>query len=422
VRPGRRWRGEHGSCWLRQPAHNGLIADRLRIGRHTVGKWRERFARLRLDGLYDEPRPGAPRRIGDDEIADTTCSRIAARRSSSRPTRCSSRRCATSSGSISIRRSAPVVLCVDEKSQIQALDRTQPLLAMRPGQAERRTHDYKRHGTLSLFAALDVKAGKVIGRCFRRHRAREFRKFLDTVEHNVPAELAVHIIMDNAGTHKTKLIRNWFAKRPHWHVHFTPTSASWISQVERFFALLTEQQLRRGVYRSTADLEAAIHATSTPIMPSQSPSDGPNLPMTFSPPSTGSAFEPSKPTRRNCCEFPNQDTREWCPALAGTAVEAAYGCRQLRVLDASGMKGEGLPTLFCGGDDLLIAKFQAGVISANLGPVQPACPAQRQPCPPFAIPTPLLFPAIPKNAPCSFPCNTKKCSLLLKPGELPRTH
>jgi transposase len=105
-----------------------------------------------------------------------------------------------------------------------------------------------------------VKAGKIIGRCFRRHRAREFRKFLDTVEHNVPAELAVHVIMDNAGTHKTKLIRNWFAKRRHWHVHFTPTSASWISQVERFFALLTEQQLCRGVYPSTADLEAAIHA------------------------------------------------------------------------------------------------------------------------------------------------------------------
>ena len=153
-----------------------------------------------------------------------------------------------------------VVLCVDEKSQIQALDRTQPLLPMRPGQAEWRSHDYKRHGTLSLFAALDVQAGKVVGRCFRRHRAQEFRKFLDTVEAEVPDDLDVHLIIDNAGSHKTKRIRDWFAKRPRWHIHFTPTSASWINQVERFFGLLTDRQVRRGVHRSTVELEAAIHA------------------------------------------------------------------------------------------------------------------------------------------------------------------
>ena len=153
-----------------------------------------------------------------------------------------------------------VVLCVDEKSQIQALDRTQPLLPMRPGQAERRSHDYKRHGTLTLFAALDVTVGKVIGQCFPRHRAREFRGFLDTVERNVPADLDIHLVIDNAGSHKTKLIRDWFAKRPRWHIHFTPTSASWINQVERFFALLTEKQIRRGVHRSTRALEADIHA------------------------------------------------------------------------------------------------------------------------------------------------------------------
>ena len=153
-----------------------------------------------------------------------------------------------------------IVLCVDEESQIQALDRTQPLLPMRPGQVKRRTHDYKRHGTGSLFAALDVQVGKIIGRGFRRHHAREFRRSLDIVEASVPADLEVHLIVDNAGTHKTMLIRNWFAKRPRWHIHFTPTSASWINQVERFFALLTDQQLRRGAYRSTADLEAAIHA------------------------------------------------------------------------------------------------------------------------------------------------------------------
>lgn len=153
-----------------------------------------------------------------------------------------------------------LVLCVDEKSQIQALDRTQPLLPMRPGQAERRTHDYKRHGTTSLFAALDVKAGTIIGKCMPRHRASEFRRFLDTIESNVPADLGIHVIMDNASSHKTKLIRNWFAKRPNWHAHFTPTSSSWINQVERFFASLTDQQIKRGAHRSTKELEAAIAA------------------------------------------------------------------------------------------------------------------------------------------------------------------
>ena len=153
-----------------------------------------------------------------------------------------------------------LVLCVDEKSQIQALDRTQPLLPMRPGKAERRTHDYKRHGTTSLFAALDVKAGTIIGQCMSRHRAAEFRRFLDAVERNLPRDLDIHVIMDNASSHKTKLIRDWFAKRPNWHPHFTPTSSSWINQVERFFALLTEQQIKRGAHRSTKELEAAIRA------------------------------------------------------------------------------------------------------------------------------------------------------------------
>jgi transposase len=143
---------------------------------------------------------------------------------------------------------------------IQALDRTQPLLPMRPGQVERRTHDYKRHGTTTLFAALNVKAGTIIGKCMPRHRALEFRKFLDEVEANVPADLDIHIVMDNASSHKTKLIRNWFAKRPRWHQHFTPTSASWLNQVERFFALLSEKQIKRGAHRSTAELKAAIGA------------------------------------------------------------------------------------------------------------------------------------------------------------------
>ena len=151
-----------------------------------------------------------------------------------------------------------VVLCADEKAQIQALNRTQPLLPLRPGQPERRTHDYQRHGTTNLFAALDFKAGTVIGECHRRHRAVEFRKFLDTIDANVPAQLAVHLIIDNYGTHKTALIRNWLAKRPRFHVHFTPTSASWINLVERWFATLTNKQIRHGSFRSTQDLEATI--------------------------------------------------------------------------------------------------------------------------------------------------------------------
>lgn len=151
-----------------------------------------------------------------------------------------------------------LVLCVDEKSQIQALDRTQPLLPMRPGQAERRSHDYKRHGTTSLFAALDVKTGAVIGSCHRRRRSVEFRKFLGKIEDSVPEPLGVHLILDNYGTHKTSSIRAWLAKRPRFHVHFTPTGASWINLVERWFAALTEKQIRRGTHRSVRELESAI--------------------------------------------------------------------------------------------------------------------------------------------------------------------
>ena len=151
-----------------------------------------------------------------------------------------------------------LVLCADEKSQVQALDRTQPLLPMRPGQIERHTHDYVRHGTTSLFAALDVKSGEIIGECHRRHRAIEFRKFLDTIDAAVPASLDVHLILDNYSTHKTPAIHRWLVRNPRFHLHFTPTSASWINMVERRFALLTEKQIRRGVHRSTRELEQAI--------------------------------------------------------------------------------------------------------------------------------------------------------------------
>ena len=275
---------------------NKKIAAELGAAADTVGKWRRRFAERRLEGLYDEPRPGAPRRIGDDAIAETV--RRTLEETPVDATHWSLRSMARAAGyapstihriwrafglqphrSKSFKLSSDpffvekvrdivglylnpperaLVLCVDEKSQIQALDRTQPLLPIRPGQVERRSHDYKRHGTLSLFAALDTATGQVIGRCFARHRAREFRAFLNTVEARVPADLDVHIIMDNLATHKTKAIRDWFARHSRWQVHYTPTSASWINQVERFFALLTEKQLRRGVHRSTKDLEAAI--------------------------------------------------------------------------------------------------------------------------------------------------------------------
>jgi transposase len=275
---------------------NLAIVERLGVARMTVALWRRRFAERRMDGLAEDPRPGAPRTITDEKVAEVvtaTLETLPAGR-----THWSSRGMARAAGLapstvqriwrafslqphrvetfklstdplfvdkvrdiVGLYLSPPeraLVLCVDEKSQIQALDRSQPLLPLRPGQVERRTHDYKRCGTTSLFAAFDVKAGTVIGTCMPRHRAAEFRRFLGTVEVRVPADLDVHVVMDNAASHKTKLVREWFASRPRWHVHYTPTSASWINQVERFFALLTDDAIRRSAHRSTAELEAAI--------------------------------------------------------------------------------------------------------------------------------------------------------------------
>jgi len=272
------------------------IAAELKVCAATVRKWWHRFGEAGVDGLLDEARPGQPRKVTDAEIE-----RVLTLTLESKPkaaTHWSTRTMAEAAGinqtavsriwrafSLAPHRSETfklskdplfidkvrdivglymnpperaLVLCVDEKSQIQALDRTAPLLPMRPGQIERRTHDYARHGTTSLFAALDTKTGKVIGQNQQRHRSAEFRNFLDTIENNVPEELDVHLIMDNYGTHKTELIKNWLAKRPRFQVHFTPTSASWLNLVERWFALLTERQLRRGVHRSTKELKAAI--------------------------------------------------------------------------------------------------------------------------------------------------------------------
>lgn len=273
------------------------VSKRLRVGLNAVRKWRTRFLRDRLDGLNDEPRPGAPRKIGDDKIEEVV--RLTLEATPENATHWSTRQMAEKSGlgRSTVNRiwrafglephksetfalstdpllvekvrdiaglylSPPenaLVLCVDEKSQIQALDRTQPLLPMRPGQAERRTHDYERHGTTSLFAALDVATGEVIGQCYRRHRAIEFRRFLDRIEAEVPKSLDVHLVLDNYGTHKTPAIKRWLARHPRYQVHFTPTKGSWINQVERWFGLLSERQIKRGVHRSTRELEAAIY-------------------------------------------------------------------------------------------------------------------------------------------------------------------
>ena len=193
------------------------------------------------------------RRIGSG--APSVCSRTASRLSSSPPIRCLWRKYAISSGSTGRHPNAQSCCVSMRKARCRRSTVRNRCCRCGPG-----THDYKRHGTTSLFAALDVKAGTIVGKCMARHRASEFRKFLDEIERNVPANLDVHIVMDNYATHKTKPIRNWFAKRPRWNVHFTPTSASWINQVERFFALLTERALKRGVFCSVAELEKAIKA------------------------------------------------------------------------------------------------------------------------------------------------------------------
>ncbi len=277
-------------------SENKEVAANLNVDPATVGKWRRRYVERRMDGLHDEPRSGTPRTIDDARIEAVIVKTLESVPANA--THWSSRGMAKQSGlSVSsVQRiwrafalqphrmetfklstdpefvakvrdvvglyiSPPqhaVVLCVDEKSQIQALDRSQPMLPMRPGQPARRSHDYRRHGTTSLFAALDIATGRVISKCYGRHRAAEFRKFLDEIEAAVPRGLDVHLVMDNYATHKTSLIRNWFAKRPRWHVHLTPTSASWLNQVERFFALLTDKKIRRGIYRSVAALKADI--------------------------------------------------------------------------------------------------------------------------------------------------------------------
>ena len=277
-------------------ASNAAVAAKLRTTGFTVGLWRNRFIAEGIAGLGDDPRPGAPREIGDEKIERVV--RLTLEKTPPSATHWSSRMLAAKTGlsQSTISRiwrafglkphraegfqlsSDPLlidkvrdivglyldpphhalVLCVDEKSQIQALNRTQPVLPMRVGQLERRTHDYTRHGVTSLFAALDIATGNVLGKCYRRHRSVEFLDFLKRIDAAVPSDLDIHLVLDNYGTHKTALVRSWLLKRPRYHLHFTPKHASWLNQVERWFALLTERQIKRGSHRNVQDLEDAI--------------------------------------------------------------------------------------------------------------------------------------------------------------------
>ena len=278
--------------------NNTEIAGRLGIAVSSVRKWRNRFAEQRLDGLTDEPRPGRPRTITDEQVDEVITKTLETRPRNA--THWSTRSMAAEVGLtqtavsriwrafglqphrqdtfklsndplfvdkvhdvVGLYLNPPeraVVLCVDEKSQIQALDRTAPILPMLPGVPERATHDYRRHGTSSLYAALDLTSGKVIGRLHARHRAIEFKAFLAAIDHEVPAELDVHIVLDNSSTHKTPAIQRWLLAHPRFQLHFTPTSSSWLNLVERWFAELTSKLLKRGTHRSVAALNADIRA------------------------------------------------------------------------------------------------------------------------------------------------------------------
>ena len=279
----------------REPSNKAVAAD-LGVGAHTVGKWRNRFITHRLTGLYDELRSGRPRTVEDEVVAELLTKTLASRPKTS--THWSVRAMATETGLskstvhrffqlfglqphrtrsfklstdpffveklrdvIGLYLDPPdkaLVLCVDEKSQIQALERTQPMLPMGFGYVEGVTHDYARHGTTTLFAALNVLDGSVLAQCKPRHRHQEFLAFLRHLEANVPANLDVHLVVDNYATHKHPKVRAWLARHPRWHLHFTPTYASWLNQVERFFALITQRAIRRGSFVSVADLVRKI--------------------------------------------------------------------------------------------------------------------------------------------------------------------
>jgi transposase len=281
-----------------QGRNNTEIAAELKIHRNVAGKWRSRFVEHRLDGLLDEPRPGRPRTITDEQVEEVVIKTLETtpKHATHWSTRSMAREVGlTQSAVLRIWRAfglqphrqqtwklskdpqfidkvrdivglylnppeRAVVLCVDEKSQIQALDRTAPILPMLPGTPQRATHDYKRAGTSSLYAALDLTTGKVIGRLHSRHRAVEFKQFLQTLDREVPDHLNVHLVLDNSSTHKTPTIQRWLAAHPRFVVHFTPTSSSWLNLVERWFAELTNKLLRRGTHHSVRQLNADIRA------------------------------------------------------------------------------------------------------------------------------------------------------------------
>ena len=278
--------------------NNTEIAARLQIAVSSVRKWRNRFAEHRLDGLSDEPRPGRPRTITDEQVdaVITTTLESTPKDATHWSTRSMAREVGLTQTAVSriwrafglqprrqdifklskdplfvekvhdvvgLYLNPPeraVVLCVDEKSQIQALDRTAPILPMLPGVPQRATHDYKRHGTSSLYAALDLTSGKVIGKLHGRHRAIEFKQFLQTIDREVPAELTVHLVLDNSSTHKTPAIKKWLLAHPRFVLHFTPTSSSWLNLVERWFGELTTKLLKRGAHTSVRDLNADIRS------------------------------------------------------------------------------------------------------------------------------------------------------------------
>jgi transposase len=281
--------------------NNIEVAERLGLHRETVRKWRNRFIEQRLDGLHDEPRPGKPRTIGDDDVERVIVKTLEETPANATHWSTRSMAAATGMSQTAVSRiwrafglkphkvedfklspdplfidkvrdivglylnppEAAVVLCVDEKTQVQALDRTAPVLPLAPGTPQRRTHDYVRNGTTNLYAALDVASGRVIADMSPRHRAEEFRRFLSLVDKHVPRHLDIHVVLDNVSTHKTPSIQRWLLRHPRFTLHFTPTYSSWLNLIERWFAELTTKWITRGTHRSVRDLTASIRTWVT---------------------------------------------------------------------------------------------------------------------------------------------------------------
>lgn len=289
--------------------NNKTIAEKIKLSRFMVGMWRKRFLEQGLMGLYDEARPGAPRSITDEQVAQLIRKTLNKKPKNSTHWTCRSVAKETKISKSTVQRAwkafgiqphrqkhfklsndpffvekvrdivglylnppdKAMVLCVDEKSQIQALDRTQPLLPLGLGYVEGVTHDYIRHGTTTLFAALDVASGNVLTQCKARHRHQEFLTFLRHIDANVPEGLDIHLVVDNYATHKHAKVRKWLAARPHYHIHYTPTYSSWLNQVEIWFNIITQKAIRRGTFRSVKDLKDKIQLFVDKYNPSSKP-------------------------------------------------------------------------------------------------------------------------------------------------------